>query len=204
MDKINSEAENELQNVLAQEKSIADRFHQTEQHLAKLRENMKVLQQEFDEAKQTLNNEESKLETARESLRERNRQLEKAEKDRTGGTFASGAVGLFLFGAFGAVAGVGAGYAAGSHNVSNAEQALNEASSRVAHIKGRIDNKEDKLSNLINETAEGGQRKIQESQELELLRAKKAEIKESRKRLANLSVPFKSCTFLVNMTTARA
>lgn len=204
MDKINSEAENELQNVLVQEKSIADRFHQTEQHLAKLRENMKVLQQEYDEAKQQLNNEESKLETARESLRERNRQLEKAEKDRTGGTFVSGAVGLLLFGPFGAVAGVAAGYAAGSHNVSNAEQAINEGSSRVAHIKGRIDNKEDELSNLINETAEGGQRKIQESQELELLRAKSAEIKESRKRLANLSVPIKSCTFLVNMTTARA
>lgn len=61
MDKINREAENELQNVLVQEKSIADRFHQTEQHLAKLRENMKVLQQEYDEAKQQLNNEESKL-----------------------------------------------------------------------------------------------------------------------------------------------
>ena len=82
INQINSELENDFLRVVVQEKSTGDRLDQTKQSLAKLQENVKVLQQEYNEVKQQLSHEESKLKSARKFQKERERKLKKAEKER--------------------------------------------------------------------------------------------------------------------------
>ena len=204
INKIKSELENDLLRVVVQEKSTGDRLDQTKQSLAKLQENVKVLQQEYNEVKQQLSHEESKLKSARESKKEWERKLKKAEKERKDAKIKGAVIGGVLLGPFGAVAGLAIADAVESSNVSNAEQAVNEASSRVTDITKRVKGKETELSNLENEKEQEKQKMRLESQELESLKARKQQIKESQRRLAKLNESIKSCVTLVNVTTARA
>lgn len=204
INKINSELENDFLRVVVQEKSTGDRLDQTKQSLAKLQENVEVLQQEYNEVKQQLSREESKLISARKFQKERERKLKKAEKGRKDAKFKGALFGGVLLGPLGAVAGLAIADAVESTNVSNAEQAVNEASSRVTDITKRVKGKETELSNLENEKEQEQHKMRRESQELESLKARKQQIKESQRRLAKLNESIKSCATLVNVTTTRA
>ena len=201
INKINSELEYDFLRVVVQEKSTGDRLDQTKQSLAKLQENVEVLQQEYNEVKQQLSHEESKLISARKFKKERERKLKKAEKERKDAKLKGAVIGGVLLGPLGAVA---IADAVESSNVSNAEQAVNEASSRVTDITKRVKGKETELSNLENEKEQEQQKMRRESQELESLKARKQQIKESQRRLAKLNESITSCATLVNVTTARA
>lgn len=204
INKINSELDNDFLKVVEQEKSTADRLDQTKQSLTKLQENLKVLQQEYNEVKQQLSREESKLKSAQESLKERQRQLEAAEEKRRQGELIGGIVGGVFLGPLGALVGLAIADAVENPNVSNAEQAVTEASSRVTGIKRRVKGKEKELSNLENEKEQEERKKRREGKELESLKARKQKIKESQRRLAILNESIKNCTTFVNLTTARA
>ena len=88
--------------------------------------------------------------------------------------------------------------------VSSAEQAVNETSNQVTRTQRRFDAKETELRKLKHEQEDQEKVKRRRFQELELLKAKKEQIKKSQERLAKLNDSIKSCTMFVDTTESRA
>jgi len=201
---INDSLDKSLQTIVVEEKNTNDNLKQTLESLAKLEENVKVLQNEYDEVEEQLSKLDSNLRREKESLRQRRKQLEKAERERKKGV----QIGSVLGGIFGGPLGVWAGgriaESVHSTDVSNAEQAVNEASSQVASTKRRSAAKQEELSNLIHEQEDQEMVKRWRCQELEMLKTRKEEIKKSQTRLGKLNESIKSCTTFVDTATLRA
>lgn len=201
---INGRLDNNLQIIVVEEKNTNDILKQTQESLAKLEDNMKVKQDEYDEVKEQLSKLDSNLRREKESLRQKRKQLEIAERKRNEGVL----VGSVLGGIFGGPAGVFTGrYIANAvhkTDVSNAEEAVNEASSQEEKTRRRFAVKQEELSKLVHEQEEQEIVKRWRCQELELLKTRKEDIKKSQKRLATLNESIKSCTTFVDTTTSRA
>ena len=201
---INDRLDNNLQIVVVEEKNTNDNIRQTQQSLAKLEEKVKVLQDEYDEVEEQLSKLDLNLRREKESLRQRRKQLEKAEIERKKGV----KLGYILGGIFGGPLGllVGGGIAEAVHgtDVSNAEQAVNEASTQLSGTKRRFAAKDAELRNLTREQQDQEIVKRWSYQELELLKTRKEDIKTSQKRLGKLNESIKSCAMFVDTTTTRA
>ena len=201
---INDRLDNNLLTVVVEEKSTSDSLNSTQQRLVKLEEKVKVLQDECDELEEQLSNLDENLEREEEYLQQKRQLLEEAE----GGGKKVVGLGLILGGVLGGPIGLAAGGAVANavHHaaVSSAEQAANEASDQVTRIQRRYATKEKELRKLKDE--QGEQEKVQRSrcEELELLKAKKEQIKKSQESLAKLYYSFKSCTTFVDTTASRA
>ena len=88
--------------------------------------------------------------------------------------------------------------------VSSAKEAVDEASDQVTRTQRRYATKETELRKLKDEQDE--QEKVQRSrcEELELLKAKKEQVKKSQESLAKLNYSIKSCNTFVDTTASRA
>ena len=201
---INDKLDNDLQTVVVEEKSTNDSLIQTRQSLVKLEEKEKGLQGKCDELKEQLSQLDLNLERENESLQEKRKLLEEAE----GGGKKGVILGHVIGGIFGGLPGflVDGVVARAVHNtdVSNAEDAVNEASEQVTRTQRRYATKETELRKLKDEQEE--QEKVHRSrcEELEVLKAKKEQIKKSQERLAKLNNSLKSCTTFVDTTASRA
>jgi len=204
MHQINDKLDNDLQTVVVEEKSTNDSLNSTQQSLVKLEEKVKVLQDECDELEENLSKLSQNLEREKESLQQKRKRLEQAERDRKKGV----TVGRVVGGIFGGIPGlvVGGGIAKAVHNsdVSNAEEAVSEASNQVNRTQRRFATKETELRKLKHEQEDQKKVKRWRCQELELLKAKKEHIKKSQERLAKLNYSIKSCTTFVDTTESRA
>lgn len=201
---INGRLDNSLQIIVVEEKNTNDNFIQTQESLAKLEENMKVKQDEYDEVKEQLSKLDSNLRREKESLRQKRKQLEIAERKRNGGVLAGGVLGGIFGGPVGVFTGRYIADAVHKTDVSNAEEAVNEASSQEEKTRRRFAVKQEELSKLVHEQEEQEIVKRWRCQELELLKTRKEDIKKSQKRLATLNESVKSCTTFVDSTTLRA
>lgn len=201
---INGRLDNNLQIIVVEEKNTNDNLKQTQESLAKLEENMKVKQAEYDEVKKQLSQLDSNLRREEESLRQKRKQLKQAERNRNEGVKLGGILGVIFGGPIGLLAGRGIADAVHKTDVSNAEEAVNEASSQKEKNKKRFAVKQEELSKLVHEQEEQEIVKRWRRQELKLLKTRKEDIKKSQKRLAKLNESIKSCTTLVDTTTSRA
>ena len=201
---INDRLDNNLQTVVVEEKSTNDSLNSTQQSLVKLEEKVKVLQNECDELEKQLSKLDENLEREEEYLQQQRKLFEEIE----GGGKKVVGFGLILGGILGGPIGlvVGGGMAMAVHHaaVSSAEQAVNEISNQVARTRGRFDAKETELRKLNDEQEEQEKVKRWRCQELELLKAKKEQIKKSQESLAKLNYSIKSCTTFVDTTASRA
>ena len=201
---INDGLDNNLQTVVVEEKSTNDSLNSTQQSLVKLEEKVKVLQDECDELEEQLSKLYENLEREKESLQQKRERLEQAEKDRKKGV----TVGRVVGGIFGCIPGLVAGEvvakAVHDPDVFNAEEAVNEASNQVKRTQGRFATKKTEVRKLKHEQEDQDKVKRWICQELELLKAKKEQIKKSQERLAKLNYSIKSCTTFVDTTESRA
>ena len=193
-----------LQIVVVEEKNANDSLRQTKETLSKLERKVEVLEEERGESSDQLSKLDLNLKRDQASLRRRRRQLEQAERDRKKGTTVGAVLGGIVFGPLGAWAGGGIADRVHSTHVSNAEQAVSEASSQVTNTKRRLAAKETELCELTNKQDEQEIYKRWSCQELELLKTRKEDIKESQRRLAKLNESIKNCTLFVGTTTTRA
>lgn len=200
---INDRLDNNLQIVVVEEKNTNDNLKQIQQSLAKLEEKVKVLQGKYDEDEQQLSKLYLNLRKEKESLQQRRKQLAKAERERKKRVKLVYILGAIFGGPLGALAGGGIAEAVYSTAVSNAEQAVNEASTQVKDTKERFSTKEAELGNLMHEQEDQEIVKRWRCQELELLKTRKEDIKKSQKRLGKLNESIKTCTTIVDTTTAR-
>lgn len=201
---INKRMDKSLQIVVEDEKNANDSLRQTKEDLAKLEKKVEVLAEEHGELSDQLSKLDLNLKRDKESLLERRKQLEQAERDRNKGTALGTVVGGVFGGSLGAWAGGTIANRVLSTDVSNAEQAVSEASSQVTNTKRRLAAKETELCELTNKQDEQEKYKRRSCQELELLKTRKEDIKESQRRLAKLNESIKNCTLFVDTTTARA
>ena len=201
---INGRLDNNLQIIVVEEKNTNDNLKQTQESLAKVEENMKVKQAEYDEVKKQLSQLDSNLRREEESLRQKRKQLKQAERNRNEGVQLATILGAIFGGPIGLLVGRGIADAVHNTDVSNAEEAVKEASSQEQKTKRRFAAKQDELSKLVHEQEEQEIVKRWRCQELELLKTRKEEIKTSQKRLATLNESIKSCTMFVDTTTSRA
>ena len=201
---INDRMDKTLQIVVVEEKNANDSLRQTKESLAKLERKVEVLEEERGELSDQLSKLDLNLQREKESVRQRRKKLEQAKRDRENGTN----LGTVLGGIFGGVLGAIAGGAIADHvhstDVSNAVQALTQASSQVTNTKQRLAAKETELCELTIEQDEQEIYKRWKCQELELLKTKKEDIKESQRRLAKLNESVKNCSLFVGTTTTRA
>ena len=204
MHQVNDRLDNNLQTIVVEEKSMNDSLNSTQQSLVKLEDKVKVLQDECDELEEQLSKLNLNLRREEESVQQRRKQLEQAERDRKKGVILGHVIG----GIFGGLTGlaVGGGIATAVHNigVSNADEAVNEASNQVTRTQTKYAIKETELRKLKDEQEDQEKVKRSRCQELERLKAKKEQIKKSQERLAKLNDSFKSCTTFVDTTASRA
>ena len=212
INEINDKMDNDLQEIVVQEKAIDDNLRQTQEDLAKLKERGKVLQDEYSELARQLSNNEADLRRNRERLEEKKAKLKKAEEERVPKAVllgvASGLLGAALLGPAGGVLVGGVSGAASNQvlkkDVENAEKAVNETSNEITRTQNRIDHKKTELSNLTGEKEKLRENNTATSKELEILKLRKTEIKNSQVQLARLNESIKSCTMLVGTTTTKA
>lgn len=201
---INDRMDKNLQIVVVEEKNANDSLRQTKESLAKLESIVKVLEEERFELSDQLSKLDLNLKRDKESLRRRRKQLEQAERERKTGTTLGVVLGGVFGGPLGALVGGAIADRVHSTDVSNAEQAVSEASSQVRNTQRRLAAKETELCELTNEQGEQEIYKRWKCQELELLKTRKEDIKESQRRLAKLNESIKNCTLFVDTTTMRA
>lgn len=202
--KISDRMDKNLQIVVVEEKNANDSLRQTEESLAKLESKVKVLEEERCKLSDQLSKLDLNLKREEESLRRRWKQLEQAERERKKGTILAAVLGLVFDEPLVASAGGAIADLVYSTEVSNAEQAVSEASSQVRNTQGRFAAKETELCELTNEQGKQEISKRWKCQELELLKTRKEDIKESQRRLAKLNESIKNCTLFVDTTTTRA
>jgi len=201
---INDRLDSNLQTVVVEEKNTNDSLRQTQQSLAKLEEKVKVLQDEYDEVEEQLSKLDLNLRREKESLRQRRKQLEKAERERQHGVKLGYILGAVFGGPLGLVVGGGIAEAVHGTDVSNAELAVNEASTQLSSTKRRFAAKDAELRNLTRKQEDHEIVKRRSYQELELLKTRKEDIKISQERLGKLNESIKSCAMFVDITTTRA
>lgn len=202
--KINGRLANNLEIIVVEEKKTNDNLRQTQESLAKLEEEMKVKQDEYDEVKEQLSKLDSNLRREKESLQKKRKQLEIAERNRNGGVLVGSLLGGLIGGEGGAFFGGYLADAVHKTDVSNAEEAVNEASSQVEKTRRRFAVKQEELSKLVHEKEEQETVKRWRCQRSELLKTEKGDIKKSQTRLATLNESITSCTTFVGTTTSRA
>ena len=210
--KINDRLDNDLQDIVVREKTTNDDLCQAQEDLAKLEEKGKVLQGQRNELERQLSNHEENLRRDRRYLQEKKDKLRKEEKERVPKAVATGVlvgiVGGVLLGPAGALLGGTVGGVATNEalkrDIENAERAVREASNQVDRTRGRIDDKKSELSNLTAQTEKERENHNAKRKELEMLKLRKKEIKDSQVRLGKLNESIKSCMVLVSTTTSRA
>lgn len=201
---INKRMDKTLQIVVVEEKNANDSLMQTKETLAILERKVEVLEEERDELSDQLSKLDLNLQRDKESLRQRREQLEQAERDRNNGTTLGAVLGAVFGGPLGALAGHAIADRVHSTDVSNAEQAVSQASSQVRNTQRRLAAKKTELCELTNKKDKQQIYKRWNCQELELLKTRKEDIKESQRRLAKLNESIKNCTQFVDTTTTRA
>lgn len=201
---INDGLDNDLQTVVVEEKSTNDSLNSTQQSLVKLEEKVKVLQDECDELEEQLSKLYENLEREEEYLQQKSKKLEEAEGKGNKVLGLGLIVGSFLSGPIGVAVGGAMAKAVHYTAVSSAEQAVNEASNQVKRTQGRFATKKTEVRKLKHEQEDQDKAKRWICQELELLKAKKEQIKKSQERLAKLNDSIKSCTTFVDTTESRA
>ncbi|XP_044182804.1 uncharacterized protein LOC114968754 [Acropora millepora] len=201
---INDKLDNDLQTVVVEEKRTNDSLNSTQQSLVKLEEKVKVLQDDCDELEEQLSKLDKNLKREKESLQQKRERLEQAERDREKGVTFGRVVGGFVGGIPGSVVGEVVAKAVYYPDVSNAEEAVSEASNQVKRTQRRFATKGTELRKLKHEQEHQDKVKRWICQELELLKAKKEQIKKSQERLAKLNYSIKSCTTFVDTTESRA
>lgn len=202
---INERMDKTLQIVVVdQEKNANDSLRQTKEALAILERKVEALEEERGELSDQLSKLDLNLKRDQASLRQRRKQLEQAERDRKKGTKLGAVLGGIFGGPLGALVGLAIADSVHSTDVSNAEQAVSEASSQVTNTQTRLAAKETELCELTNKQDEQEIYKRWNCQELELLKTRKEDIKESQRRLAKLNESIKNCTLFVDTTTTRA
>ena len=201
---INDRLDNNLQTVVVEEKSTNDSLNSTQQSLVKLKEKVKVLQNECDELKEQLSNLDENLEREKENLQQKRERLEQAERDRKKGVIVGRVIGAIVGGPPGFLIGGIVAKAVHDPDVSSAEEAVSEASNQVKRTQRRFATKETEVRKLKHEQKDQEKVKRRICQELELLKAKKKQIKKYQKRLAKLNYSIKSCTTFVDTTESRA
>ncbi|XP_078363174.1 uncharacterized protein LOC144647269 isoform X2 [Oculina patagonica] len=201
---INDKLDNELEDIVVQEKTTDDRLRQTQEDLAKLKERGKVLQDESNGLKRQLANDEADHGRERKYFKEKRAKLEEKRKKRGPKTVLYTLGGALLGGPVGAAAASIITAVALQKDIDNAEKADDEAWTQLMRTKDRIRDKGTELSNLSNEKKKLRKNHTTKSKEIKMLKLRKTEIKHSQARLARLNVSIKSCTMLVGTTTTRA
>lgn len=201
---INERMDKTLQIAVVEEKNANDSLRQTKEALAILERKVEALEEERGELSDQLSKLDLNLKRDQASLRQRRKQLEQAERDRKKGTTLAAVLGGIFGGPLGALVGLAIADSVHSTDVSNAEQAVSEASSQVTNTQTRLAAKERELCELTNKQDEQEICKRWNCQELELLKTRKEDIKESQRRLAKLNESIKNCTLFVDTTTTRA
>ena len=201
---INDKLDNDLQTVVVEEKSTNDSLNSTQQSLVKLEEKVKVLQDECGEQEEQLSKLNENLEREEEYLQKQRKLLQETAR---GGMKVVG-FGSILGGIFGGPLGfvVGGAMAMAVHHtaVSSGGQAVIETSNQVTRTQSRIATKETELCKLKHEQEDQEKFKRSRCEELELLKAKKEQIKKSQEILTKLNYSIKSCTNFVDTTASRA
>lgn len=207
---INDRLDNELQDIVIQEKTTNDHLCKTQEDLAKLEERGKALENECSDLERQLSNHEANLRRDKEFLDEKKGKLKDSKTGRVvnaATTPVLSILGAALAGPieFGVVAAAGA-ITAGAleKEIEKFEEAVRNASNQVSDTQRRITDKKRELSTLADEKAKQRENHATKSKELETIKVRKEEIKDSQKRLGRLNQSIKSCAMLVGTTTSRA
>lgn len=201
---INDRLGNNLQTVVVEEKSTNDSLNSIQQSLVKLEKKVKVLQDECDELEEQLSKLNLNLRREKGSLQQKRIRLKQAETDRKRGVTDGLVLGAIVGGLPGLLVGGVVAKAVHDPDVSNAEEAVSEASNQVTRTQRRFATKKTEVRKLKHEQEEQTKVKRRICQELELLKAKKEQIKKSQERLAKLNYSIKCCTTFVDTTALRA
>jgi len=207
---INDKLDDELLDIVVQEKTTNDHLCKTQEDLAKLEKKGKALENERSDLEQQLSNHEANLRRDKEFLEEKRDQLKGKETGRVVNAVSSTASTIFLgvlTGGIGLAVGAAVGgltAAAIEKDIEKYEKAVSEASKQVSNTQSRITDKKSELSNVADEKAKQREKHETKSKELETIKLRKEEIKDSQKRLGRLNESIKSCAMLVGTTTTRA
>ena len=207
---INDKLDDELQDIVVQEKTTNDHLCKTQEDLAKLEERGKTLENERSDLERQLSNHEADLRRDEEFLEEKKKKLKGSEAGRVVNAVSSTASSIFLGVLTGGI-GLAAGAAVGGitaavieKDIKKFEEAVSEASRQVSNTQRRITDKKSEISNVADEKAKQTENHETKSKELETIKLRKVEIKDSQKRLGRLNESIKSCAMLVGTTTTRA
>ena len=207
---INDKMDDELQDIVVQEKATNDHLCKTQEDLAKLEERGKALEKERSDLEQELSNHEANLRSSEGFLQENKDKLERTKAGRVVNAVSSTAntvmLGL-LTGGIGLVVGAtvgGLNAAAIEKDIKKYEEAVSEASRQVSNTQSRINDKKSELSKVADEKKKQRKNQTTKSKELEAIKLRKEEIKDSQQRLGRLNESIKSCAMLVGTTTTRA
>lgn len=207
---INDKLDDELQDIVVQEKTTNDHLCKTEEDLAKLEERGKALENECSGLEQQLSNHEANLRRDKDFLEEKRDKLKKLEAGRVANAASSTAatiIGGILLGPAGLLVGAATGAITATaieKDIKKFEEAVSEASNQVSNTQRRINDKKTELSNLKDRKAKQRENYKTKSKELETIKLRKEEIKNSQRRLGRLNESIKSCAMLVGTTTIRA
>ena len=206
---INDKLDNELQDIVIQEKTTNDHLRKTQEDLTKLEERGKALENECSDLEGQLSNHEANLRRDREFLDEKKGKLEDSKAGRVANAATAPALGILggiLAGPVGVVAAVAtSAITAGAleKEIEKFEEAVRNASNQVSDTQRRITDKKRELSTLADERAKQREHHETKSKELKTIKVRKAQIKDSQKRLGRLNQSIKSCAMLVGTTASR-
>ena len=195
IEEANDKIDNDLQNIVIQEKITTDQLCQTQDDIAKLEARGRALQDECGELERQLSNEEESLERDRHLLQEREATL---ERTRVNGSIAIAFIALLTFG-IGLVA-----LPFLLMDIENAEKAVTEASGRLMGTRNRLLDKKSQLSNLENQKEKQRKKNEMKIRELEALKMCKKEIKDDQVCLGKINECIKRCMVLTSTTASRA
>ena len=207
---INDKLDAELQDIVLQEKTANDDLCKAQEDLAKLEERGKVLENQRSDLERELSSHEENLREYKKFLEEKKDKLNGSKTGRVVNAASSTASTIMLgmlTGGIGLLVGAAAGgitAAAIEKDIEKYEEAVSEASEKVSNTQRRITDKKRELSNLADEKTKQRENHETKSKELETIKLRKEEIKDSQRRLGRLNKSIKSCAMLVGTTTTRA
>ena len=207
---INDKLDDELQDIVVQEKTTNDHLSKTQEDLAKLEERGKALKKERSDLAQQLSNHQANLRRDKEFLKEKKDKLECSKAGRVANA-VSATAGTVVLGMFTGGIGLAVGAAVGGltaaaieKDIEKYEEAVSEASRQVSNTQSRINDKKREISKVAGKKKKQRKNQKTKSKELEAIKLRKEEIKDSQKRLGRLNESIKSCAMLVGTTTTRA
>lgn len=202
LNKMNNALDNDLEEILVEEKNANDQIRETQVTLQQLKEKEKNLQGEVLKVEKQVAMERANLKQASAIAEIKENRLNESKKVGVGMVAGYALIGS-LFGPVGAFIGGAIATFPAAGIVINATQAVEETSARKKSTEERLETKESHLTNVKTNLKESEKQERKKSEKLETLESRKKEIKQIQKQLACLNEPVKKFTTLMTTTESR-